>query len=745
MAKKEKKETFFEKLARKNTQEEKITLKSKKARIATYSILGFLAAASVIGIGVPLTINEVKINNIEQFDNKSNIFKFISKDGTTKEINYEVIQDYLATTDKETQDKILNDFSDEIIKKLYEEEYIDSLKLEYILNNSLIEGEDKFTNVALKSFDELKKEELNKIKDQEKFYKKNYREKWESEFINYLSSNYSGAKTSDEAAVNSVIKNIKKDALRRYVQADDSSFSYKDWNRKARRNIYQLEVKNNEVVENKEKGIIYKKDSYIFRDKLLTKVDFKKPDITTQNIIIDEKSSLENKKIKVLLNNSFSLDKEKRSFIPIIEQFAKSQNNYSVTKAQLPIQIDYKDLDRGAWKITKEGLINLFSKTISTKLNSSFTFIEEKDQKEFYSHDNFEVLMKFFGNKYSLNSTQAKLKNDFLSIYMDAITSNGLGGFEQGINPIQSFESFATEKTAEEIIPLFSNSSLKFNQKTLVDWNSEENLLYKTFSEFKKIIISDVSNQDSKLNWLWKLSKSGNPQSVEEVVRYNQMIKEYFNSFSDDAIKEIFGRKIKNIFYSQDGANAQLLYQYQNGNYIINVIPTEKALLLLSFEKEVSSKEDIFNKILEDIQREFNSESQKFKYLEAISKFNTEFKLQEQMLKNISKQEFNIARDFIIVSKKYKDDVINLVLKDQEKVLDIFTKENNKKSIENQLKIFNTIDKFIKDRISANQLTKNIQKKDGKIILLDNNGKIISMDAIQDLRELIEKEIKGGE
>ncbi|MDJ1645946.1 hypothetical protein QLQ80_02535 [Mycoplasma sp. M5725] len=745
MAKKEKKETFFEKLARKNTQEEKITLKSKKTRIATYTILGFLGAATVIGIGVPLTINEVKINNINEFNNKSNIFKFISKDGSTKEINYGQIQNYIATTDKETQDKLLNDFSNEIIKKLYEEEYQDSLKFEYILNNSLLEGEDKFTNIALKSFDDLKKEELNKIKDQEKFYKKNYREKWESEFISYLSTNYAEAKTSEEAATYSTIKNIKKDALRRYVQADESMFSYKDWNRKARRNIFELEVKNNEVIENKDKGIAYKKDSYVFRDKLLVQVDIKNPNIEKQNFIIDSDSSLENKKTIALLNNSFSLDKSKRSFLPIIEEFAKSQNKYSVTKAQLPIQIDYKDLDRGAWKITKEGLINLFSKTISKQLNNEYEFLDENEQKDFYSHDNFNVFMRFFADNKANDSKQGKLKNGFLNIYMDAITSNGLGGFSQGINPIQSFENFATEKAAEEILTLFSNSSLNFNNQTFASWNSNDNLLYKAFSEFKKILISDLSTKDSKLNWLWKLSNFGNPQTVEQVIRYNEMIKDYFNSFSDDAIKEIFGRKIKNIFYSEDGANALLSYKYKNGDSIVNVVPTEKSLLLISYEKEIATKEEIFNKIISDAQNTFNGKSEKYKYLEAITKFNTEHKIQEQMLKNITKEEFNINKDLITLSKKYKQEIVNSLLKNQETVIDIFVKENNKKSIENQLKIFNDVDKFIKDRINSNQFVKNIQRKDGKIILVDNQKKVIAEDAVEQIRTLIEKEIKGGE
>ncbi|TNK93396.1 hypothetical protein C4M95_05610, partial [Mycoplasmopsis pullorum] len=115
-----------------------------------------------------------------------------------------------------------------------------------IWNSSLLDGEKSRTDLALKSLEELRTEQKNKIADIKKNLKANYGyQNWEKEFQKILQSDQYGKSTNEESAIKHLLINqIKSKALARYIleSSEDSLFDSEDViNRVIKTEVYELD------------------------------------------------------------------------------------------------------------------------------------------------------------------------------------------------------------------------------------------------------------------------------------------------------------------------------------------------------------------------------------------------------------------------------------------------------------------------------------------------------------------------
>ncbi|UUD36959.1 Uncharacterised protein [Mycoplasmopsis californica] len=758
-----KKESFFERLARKNTEKETVNLKSKKARIATYSILGGLAAAITIGISVPIIVSSTKKNYIPPISDNEQIFEFRTPDGVIK-VPFSEIKSFLDNPSEKETEKTQNAFIKEAIYKLYEEEYIDSLKFEYLVNKTKRSGVSDRTDIHLRSLKEIKKLNRDKILDLKNLYQKNYGlDKWEKEFIKVIAQQYQGARSIEEAVDNAVLKEITADALRRFTLSRQN-FNAEDWDRTAPRDIKELEIVDGIVQEKKGGAVIYKYKDYIFRDKLLKAVvDFN--DIKNdQNTVLKYENNDPNgrvEKLYVFLNDSFSLDPTKRSAWKIIEKFAEKEENIQITKASIFGVANTTNAAEN-WSVDKKQLINLFAHSAIKGLQNSYKLLEKNKEGVYtpdlqghdtFEHENLDLFFHFFNNINTATPNEEEKKiNTILKAYLPKIVGSLAGNL--GTKDIEKLNKAAASLGDEELLTLL-NSNLKIAKE---DGDFTNSPLWKSLNEFKTKIADFFATKDRVLIKSYKKLKQeyDNEQTkpaeqrkikLSQVVKaYNAALADLINSLSEDEVKQEFGSILKNDFYGVNGENTRTFYAAKKDGKTVYIVPTAEGILLISYTKITSKAEDIFKGIIGDLKKRIHDEPVVFNYEQTLlSWLRSNENIQKLfLLDHLQDSDYETIKAKLLADENLKKESVEEYIS-RVKLTAAFTAKIQESTSTTNANILKKMKDFIEKQAKGRQKVDfTIGSDPSKIQLVGFDGTIIDDALNKVINLLIEEILKGG-
>lgn len=761
-----KKETFFERLAKKNTKDKPVKLKSKKARIATYVTLSVLGAVLVVGITVPIAVAETKVNYQKALTEDDKVFEFTRGDGSKASITFKQIQEFISSPDDAKKEKAQNEIIKEGIYFLYKQEQKDSLIYQYLINSSKSKTEDKKTNIALEPLEKIIEKSSAKISDIKALMKKNFGfGKWEVEFQKRIAKDYNNAQSETEAINNEVLKTITKDALRRFTIANSSVFTVVDWDRKANEDIKELEVVNNEVREKKEGKVIYKKGDFIFRNKLLIPVvDFNNIKETENTVIkyLNDISTNKVEKISVLLNNSFSLDPKVRSIKSILTSFSKNQKLYASTSALLPGKPDLTDTKKD-WTITKDELVKLFSLSSIEGLKNDYSLLNMKDGKiepdsngvSIYAHKNYELFLHFFNNV-NLNGKEEKAKRliTILKTFLPKIVSQLPGNL--GENSVTDITTLIKGKEVEETLTLLNDKLKVVDETQAKDWKTSK--LGVALAEMQATIESEIA-KPSQLNDKYRVIKAkfdaeqsqpANQRTLtsQDVAKaYNKALNDVLSKMTQDKLNSTFGSILRKTFYGEDGSKASVYYAFKNNGKIIYLVPQKNGISLMNAKAQVSNPVEIYKSMILDEKRIQNSDNVLLNYTNTINSWlNSNENIAKLMMlnnDNISKELPNFIKT---VKKLYK-----IEERDMNKFLDIVeikTVLENKVSgakLKDNIDILKKIQEFIKKQATSKQLH-NFQVSSNPLLVefKDGNGNVIFADSILEILKLVANVLRTG-
>ncbi|WBP84008.1 HinT-interacting membrane complex protein P80 [Mycoplasmopsis edwardii] len=256
--------SFLERLSEINDnydeKNKKVATKTKRNWI-NYGILGALAFCVILGITIPLVINTTKVNYIDAKSGDSDAFTF----DNSKKITVEEFVKQLENNKTEYSEKF-NDAYKKAVFYMYEKEHLASKQYQEIFNNSLNANENSNLGLELKSIDEIKENQKNKLEDLKNNFKKTYGySTWENIYKERLLSEEYGKSTTDEQAIEYLtFKEIESSALRSFeveVKTLDLSFI----NKTAKKDIYQIDSNGNIVKgENGEAKVLFKQGEKVF-------------------------------------------------------------------------------------------------------------------------------------------------------------------------------------------------------------------------------------------------------------------------------------------------------------------------------------------------------------------------------------------------------------------------------------------------------------------------------------------------
>ncbi|OAB48936.1 HinT-interacting membrane complex protein P80 [Mycoplasmopsis gallinarum] len=537
------KETFFERLTRKNAEQAEMGKAPKKRKSWKILVLGsVLTVAAVAGITIPLVINSTKVNYLQPQNGNTVVYSFKSPISEDTKISYTI--NLIEERNKENNDSNYNSQLNNLTKLatyyLYEQEAKASSEYQRLWNASRKSGEKETTSLRLKTISELETEFRNEIKDlKENTIKKFGYENWESQFNQLLIDNYSGAKTIEEAVSNKVYDSIKSDALRRFKLNTSDVKDLLD--RVANVDIFELDENGK---PNSEKLLVAK------GEKVFT---WLKP-ITSEN---PDGNYIEyNGKYMGLMTESFvTSQKSAKSFI---EYYLTNENPYLFTQFTLPGVA--KEKNDGKWNLSKENfkyLMYLWPINSNETPSNSYDMVKNNFKP-------FSSYIQLLNEESNSNlPTQARVYNDVinkLSVDSDTLKANfGTQGILSlkdlfkdnqtmlkafatmpevlfGTTQIQEIDLFAKLKEIQDSIitdqsiaqPDFTNAdTLEKKQKIITDFNeaikkafdeadeSKEKGLYD--SKFQKLVTNKIAelfeigqevNGNKQLQGIYKLKGS---------------------------------------------------------------------------------------------------------------------------------------------------------------------------------------------------------------------------------------------
>lgn len=739
-----KKETFFERLARKNKDDKPVTLKSKKTRIAIYSVLGVLGVAIAAGVAIPIAIQETKVNTLNPMKDNEVLGKFGDTDITVGNFN-----DYVTNVNDVKLNKLERFITKETIYKLYKEEQLNSMKFQYLINLSKKPGTPNNYNIALKSFDEIKEEASGKIHDLEHQYKTSFKStEWQKMFSEELNKRYS-VNNVDDAIDTLVLQQVTKDALRKYTLADSTTYSVEDWNRVAPRKITELVLKDGEIKEDPNGKTIYAAGDSILKDKLLVEVTSSPSN--SQNTVVKYKKtgSLTEKKvesIRVLLNNSFSLDPSERNVSSILDSFTKNKLSFMVDKAVLAIK---PNLDNASndWSLSKETLTTWLSHAAIERLDETNALLDvdkdgnivPKGGKTVFEHTTWSSFMNNFAKISNHDEKDSKDINTILKKYL-LITVPGIQG-ENGNVGVKEATSMASNWNIEEFLTIL-NKDLKVTDETSTP-DVKTSAFYTAFVNVQKLVVDKMIAENSDLYQKYlsiKTEYEANNATLGAVVEaYNASLKNTISLMTDAEINKTIAGEFKNVFLNSTKDKFNLYSSFKVGDKTVYVVPTKDGITLLSSKAHPNTVEDVYKAMLFDLQNVMDEKPQVYNY--------------NSIVKEWTKKENDL-----IVSKLIEENSAELLKKDNpeeigkkttQKDIDTITSrlinKSNSLKVDAQLDFIKKLTEFIEKHASKNQFV-NISVSDDatKLVFKDHAGNILNEDANTFILNLAFKALKGG-
>ncbi|BAP01302.1 hypothetical protein MCAL160_0977 [Mycoplasmopsis californica HAZ160_1] len=255
-----KKETFFERLTKKNAQQQENqnprVRKTKNWKF--WLISSLLVGALSAGITIPLVANTVVKNYIEPIKGDTDLFKYVRPDGSEVQFQMKDLKSSELVKDAKDPKKVLEQAYKHAVFYLYEQEVKASKEYQRLWNASRKDNDKERNDIALKSVDELRKKHRDLIKDvKELMIKQHGYSKWEQAFNDFLIKSFNGAKNIEEAVDFRVYSEIQRDALRRFTL--NTTFNINDADRTATSTIYKLDANGQQTNE-----VLFQKGEKVF-------------------------------------------------------------------------------------------------------------------------------------------------------------------------------------------------------------------------------------------------------------------------------------------------------------------------------------------------------------------------------------------------------------------------------------------------------------------------------------------------
>lgn len=595
MAKKQK--TFFEKLTEKNYDHDnsKKPKKIQKRNTKAYIVLGLLGLTVVSAITIPLAVATNKINYIDAAAGDSGAVSFVDNKGNKKDITIDDLTSYLKDTGVRNQDKI-DALEEQAILYLYEQEVKASKLFQRIWNSSLLDGEKSRTDLALKSLEELRTEQKNKIADIKKNLKVNYGyQNWEKEFQKILQSDQYGKSTNEESAIQHLLINkIKSKALARYTleSSEDSLFDSEDViNRVIKTEVYELDDNGNVVIDaaTGQRKVLYNVGDKPFAQYFSKGTNY----FDNQN----------NNSILVFKTKSFDPTKWSNA-VKFIDSYLNKNNVYVLSTLSLTGK--KPELVTGDWSVDKEKFINMLLYSVNNdNVVKNSTLLNE-----------FKTL-----SEYTLNSDSdekdrliANYRNylELFSVDSDAIKKTfGSGGVTSVLdlfsnqNPTLLFSTIANifEKDGAKLPEVDLNSlfSLEFNEATKAEINK---------------LLEQIEAEKAKEN-------ADQDVVAELTLQLNTLISSYIRSMSDVQFKELINSIYSKVFVLEKEGKKYFSIAYNiKGIENVKLILSDAGLSILKFTS-VQTKDEFDKLLKDDLLNLAANKSAFFNTLSIVNKENT--------------------------------------------------------------------------------------------------------------------------
>lgn len=668
MAKKQK--SFFEKLAEKNDKHLERTKPKiiKKRNTKAYVILGLLGVVVATSIAVPVTVNTVKVNYTPALKDTDKVLEFIKPDNSKTPINVKDIIGKLEANkniNSENTEKIYK----EAIFYLYEQEVKASKEFQRLWNESLYPGDTERTDIALKTLDEVRKEQENKIKDLKRQIQAGYGfDNWEKQFNSVITSEqYGNSSTEQEAVDYLIIKSIEKDALRKFtIESSNNSLfkSQKDVNRVAMRDIYYVDQNNNNVVDEttgKPKVMFHK------GDKVFPQF------VEGKNYFVDQNSN----KITLLKSSSFVFDNW-NTILDYFKEFNKLNKNFVVSTFTIPGVLE--NSVTGSFKVDKNQYLQfLINSLIEDELVPNYTLIQKFEKLEYYllendlisnkAKSNYENYLKLL----SIDSSEVKENLGSLGIqnYLTLAKNKDMAYALSTMTNI--FENKEHKLPSIDLNKLFN---FKFAEKTEIRIKSlkdeiqslKESDSYKNGSREEKIAVKNkIIDKASEIISIME----GEITSMTDL-EFSQKISEIYNNALS---LNVNGKNFYSIVYSIEGMNNAKL------------IPTSTGLTIFKFD-EVTDYEKLMKLVKYDLNAVAND---KTPYFNSLNVINGELENKNIILKKmLEDKEFN---EYLKSNKKLSstknsftdEDIQNTIISNevlingnkQTEVINIYSKAND--------------------------------------------------------------------
>ncbi|ADE19993.1 HinT-interacting membrane complex protein P80 [Mycoplasma crocodyli] len=682
--------SFFEKLTELNTSHEeskKVKSIKKKKNFKIWITLGALAVVVASAITIPLVINTTKVNYKPARANDQKVLEFINDKGEKVSINVEQLTNDLKSGDTKIKEK-----NEELYKKaifyLYEQEQKASVKFQRIWNFSREIGEQENNNIALKSIEEVRKAQKDKLNDVKRTTQNNYGfENWEKQFTTQLASEEYGKSTSEEEAIEFLVfKEIEHNALRSFQleNANDTLFkTKKDINRVASADIFEVDSDGNKVLDkSKNPIIIVKKGDKSFKEFVKEKNYFEVKD---------------SEKIITLKTRSFI--PQKWNVDPFIDDFLK--NNTPYVSSLFTIPGVPPTLLSTPWTVDKDKYINLALYSIvdnkvvlNGSLISKFKNIEDYVLEPNDEKNKDKALYENYLN--ALSSDPDELKKNLGSSGVTSLT--------------QLFKNDNASLAMAMVNDLFETNTHKLPEVDL-ETLFKENYNTSTFAKIAALLAetktieteyTSATEETKKAEALNKLS--------DKTKEINTIIKTYLTQIKSDEFNTTIGENYKNTFVKTHKNEEYLSFAYNvKGAPGVKAIITQGGISLLTYKK-VDTKEKFMKLLKSDLVNLSESKPDYFKTLQILNASLTsknsiiDFTLQDSGFDSYLKTQTNIFSED--KKQKYNDQDLNNL-------------KNSASSIrvgELRLDAYNALEKslaWIKGLINT-KTSFNFQYKDGK-------------------------------
>ncbi|UUD36296.1 hypothetical protein NPA08_00450 [Mycoplasmopsis citelli] len=705
MAKRQK--SFFERLSEINAkhEEKRETPKAKQRKKWMFITLGLLGAAVITSISVPLGISVNKVNFVNPLSDNDVLLKF-NNNGKQENLTVGQTLDLIRGTKEKTTQKIEQLYKEAVLF-WYNKEVEASKEYQRLWNDSRYSGESERKNIELRSFEEINKDNKNKLADLKNQLISIYGfRNWQKQFDEEIrkKDEYGKSATEDEALEFLNFKSIEDEALRHYKIKLDKNVNLKDIQRVASHDIYKRDKKGNVVAQNGNPEILFKKGEKVFNYFVAQNAN----NLEEANYAV---SNLDNTKIATITTQSF-IDNLK-SIKPLVQKYFETNELILPTIYKLPGKINPNlSLEWQFDQKEKDALINL----------AKYTIFSNGDNFEVKSNidvlKGFKVAKEYFipaSGQSTQDLNKAKSEAESLLEVLTVDTKN------LGSTGVTTFASQLTQNPALVV-------ALKNNNLPNV---SLSDLFTPAFS-------SDIKNNiNTQLNAIKALKNKNEASSkLESLNRYiDSLFKNLSASEFTSMIKEQFNKHINIKIDNQD------LYSYAYNVSDLagaKLVVTDKGTYLVRNEV-ISSLNSLFKYLQSDLSSIANSNTSFFKIEDALNSVWTKNVILADTLNNPEFQKYLLTQTnkFSDNKEKYTQADIDALKADNDSILEGIHGEA-------KTKLISDLSKWLQENLNGNSYNYTVDNGVIKRVLNHNPLQTSNANELNLLTGLVEEITKGA-